>query len=331
MHALRCLFGAMAAFLAYNICLPARAAEIVTDDLIYNWDASDDATAGANFWNSTTSNTARWELDATGGDAITRDSIGPTSTIFTQGYSFQGGNGGGDETIDQSRAFFDDNSDNAPSPLDEAFAPGESALSTSSLTIEMWIRPNDLSGKEIIAETGGTTRGFYVGLDDDVLQFAVRDGPNNTTNPAGSELLETTLTNQDIEDLIQIAVTVNDSSGTSSGGTQDLGLYVNGALVASGSFDNDHVLGTSGATLGGADSSLGGGHNSSGIFNIASFDGFFGSIAAFRVYDDALTAEEVLQNFQAAQQVPEPASIAIWSLMALALAGYGFYRRRRKS
>ena len=66
-------------------------------------------------------------------------------------------------------------------------------------------------------------------------------------------------------------------------------------------------------------------------------------IAEILVYDRALTDEELNQvgfylqdkwgidaQFTAPPAVPEPASVAIWSMLGLGLVGFGYYRARRK-
>lgn len=66
--------------------------------------------------------------------------------------------------------------------------------------------------------------------------------------------------------------------------------------------------------------------------NNNSFEGF---IDDFAVFDTALTDQDVRDIFNGAPIVapaviPEPASIAIWSLIGLGLAGFGYRRYRRK-
>lgn len=61
-----------------------------------------------------------------------------------------------------------------------------------------------------------------------------------------------------------------------------------------------------------------------------SWDGFIDEVGVW--FDQALTAEEILflsQNSLNAPPIPEPASIAIWSLIGLMLCGFGAYRIRR--
>ena len=52
---------------------------------------------------------------------------------------------------------------------------------------------------------------------------------------------------------------------------------------------------------------------------------FVGLIDDVRVYDGVLTDEEIFNL-----TIPEPASIAIWSLLGLGLSGFGYWRVRRK-
>ena len=320
------------AICALFVALPLVAnAQIVTDDLLYHWDASDGPTSAAGTWDSLTPNTGanggRWNFDTTGADGVTRDLLSTNNTTFTHAYSFKGGNGVASDSNPpvQSTGIFDGSGGGSTDPFDV----GSSALTNTAATFEAWLRPGDLSGNEIVFETGGTTRGVGLTMLDSTLQFSVKDG--STANPPASEVLTTALA--DTTDFHHVVMTITDTSNTGSGGTQDLALYLDGALVDTGSFNGDHVFGTGNATLAGANSagSFGGGANTAGAFNLSNFDGFFGDIAAFRVYNDALSAAEVQQNFQASlAAVPEPASIAIWSLIGLGLAGFGYYRTRRK-
>jgi hypothetical protein len=135
-----------------------------------------------------------------------------------------------------------------------------------------------------------------------------------------------------IDDFLQIAGTIDLTSDTN-------GLYINGELV-------DEVMAAEGLTafsggnaaaLGsstGVDTNIGGTDDlGGGVFTLDGFGTFDGLISIFRQYDEALTADQILANYQSqlqAQVVPEPYSLAIWSLLGIALTGWGYYRVRRK-
>lgn len=62
-------------------------------------------------------------------------------------------------------------------------------------------------------------------------------------------------------------------------------------------------------------------------------NGMFGTIYRVTTYDSILDDETLLRNGQAflgTLAVPEPTSVAIWVMMGLGLAGFGFRRWRRK-
>ncbi len=64
-----------------------------------------------------------------------------------------------------------------------------------------------------------------------------------------------------------------------------------------------------------------------------STNSFNGLIDDFAVFDVALTQENISDIFNGTPiiaAVPEPTSVAIWSLMAAGLAGFGYYRIRRR-
>ena len=66
-----------------------------------------------------------------------------------------------------------------------------------------------------------------------------------------------------------------------------------------------------------------------GLSGIGGFDAFGGWIDGATFYDLALTDQQLLDAFNAANLVPEPSSIALWSLIGLGLFGSGYLRRRR--
>jgi len=159
----------------------------------------------------------------------------------------------------------------------------------------------------VIFETGGTTDGLSITLNDAQLLLRVKDA-------AVSVSATHALTTGEIVDFVQVVGVIELGSLVS--------LYVNGALVGqSAALGLGDWSGTNGAGLGAVNSAVGG--NTGGDLN--GFDEYRGQIAIMRVYaDQVLGAADVLQNFQSVA-VPEP-STAVLVGLGIALLGIG--RRR---
>ena len=151
--------------------------------------------------------------------------------------------------------------------------------------IELWFKPDDLSGKEVLLESGGTGDGFAVRLNDTLLEFAVSNNNNTNITQVQREGLATAdLATVSIGDFVQAACVVDMAA-------DELRLYVNGALA------DTHAgwLGTD--WDGGDDAGLGhvavalGGAQGSG------YGDYDGQIAMLRVYDGALTDTQIARNW----------------------------------
>ena len=60
----------------------------------------------------------------------------------------------------------------------------------TSATFEIWFKPTELSGKQVLFETGGATDGASLRLNDSDLEFAVRNGSH--PDPGSRDGLATT-------------------------------------------------------------------------------------------------------------------------------------------
>ncbi len=177
-------------------------------------------------------------------------------------------------------------------------------------TIELWFKPTDAEGKEVLFETGGGTDGFAMRLDGDVLQVRVKD------SDFLSELtydLDQGDDGLDYGDFLQAAAVIDLDAGT-------VELFVNGMLV-----DVDNDFG-GGVFMGNDASGLGTIAGALAAGDAGGFGDFEGEIGILRYYPFAMSANQVVQNYGAVL-APEPSSLA---LALLAGVGFLFFLRRRK-
>lgn len=181
----------------------------------------------------------------------------------------------------------------------------------NSASFEIWFRPTDLVGQEVLWEVGGDTDGASFTLNNDVLQFAAKDNANTAGDAASLAGLEDFIQAVGVVDLENDLVT----------------LFVNGQEVSNlgaNAFAGGDWAGSNVSGLGGADGQTGA---NGGLFGaLAGYGNFDGKIAIARFYEEALTAADVAALFAQNQAVPEPATMTL-----LGLAGAALIRRRRRA
>jgi uncharacterized sulfatase len=243
---------------------------VVTDSLVFNFEQLNQGAAAWTSSSPATNTTTTW--DFTGGFSQGADSSGYTG--ISQAYTFSGGSA----SLSSNTEF-----DNL----------------AEDLSLELWIKPNNLSGgKQVLFTSGFAYKGFSLTLWDDTLHWVVKKGESATAAPTGD--LSHTLVLNDITDYIQVVATI-DNSG-------QMQLFVNPINSASSNLadasgtaggSTDSMVGSnSSIRLGNKTSPVGGGTNGTGgTWDADQFSGFQGNISIFRAYDDVLTGSEVATNF----------------------------------
>lgn len=282
----------------FALCAADASAQ-VSDPItpLYKYDASDGSTLNS----STVGDTITSWMDAQGTASNSRDwtATGGHTTYANTGsvlydlpnaVRFDGGQVDGDIMTGTFG-----NSD---------FATGAGGRQAS---FEMWVRPDSLS-EQLLFESGGGTNGMGIMINaDGTVKFVAKQNTNQPDVSSTATLSTSELT--------QIVGVVEDSGG-------NLRLYING--VDQGiSVDPsvDWTTGTDAAGLGIDENAL------PSELTTVPFDG---DIALFRIYDQELSQEDVQLLFNDLAAVPEPSSIAIWSVIGLCFAGFGYCRTRRK-
>ncbi len=172
-------------------------------------------------------------------------------------------------------------------------------LDTSDVTLELWVKPDAVSGTEMLYETGATGDGLGIAIHDNSVYLGVKDS-------ALDGLISVSLAEIDITEFFQITAT-----GEDTGGGMTWTLYVKGIDNGTGSGTAGELFEASSSTgeiagfsdfAGGNGSGLGrdnGGNALSSIGGEPSYANYNGEIAIFRLYDTALSAAEVDGNYEA--------------------------------
>ncbi|MEM8783020.1 MAG: LamG-like jellyroll fold domain-containing protein, partial [Planctomycetota bacterium] len=212
-----------------------------------------------------------------------------------------------------------------PATADVGTSVGEFASQAPDASFELWLKPTDLVGGELLFETGGNGKGLAIALFNDQVVVLLKDASGG----ADSEVVLTeTLSASDIGDFLQVVVTTDGASShnlyVNAVGATDAGVIDASSSLAFGDFGGSNAaqIGTAGQ-IGGSQNA--GGTDVAGndpIDRNPSYAGFDGDIGLFRVYNDVLTAEEVAENFAAT--VPEPGTLVLLA------AGTACVRTRRR-
>jgi hypothetical protein len=153
----------------------------------------------------------------------------------------------------------------------------------ASASFEVWFKPSDLSGDEIVFEVGGNSNGMSLALSGSTL--LVTWGSNGVDTQQKRQLSST-------EEFIQAIAVIEFGAGENAPTT--LSLYVDGWLVAQVNRWGMLAWGEGKlSAVGGWEDEIGG--NNKGKLN--GFGNFAGQIAIVRLYDHALTVQEVAQLY----------------------------------
>jgi hypothetical protein len=153
-------------------------------------------------------------------------------------------------------------------------SPNNTALDTQTPTVEVWVKTNATTQNGAWFEKGGINTQYALFQEGGVIQWRQRLADGTLTS-----LSTTTASYMNTSDWFQVV-------GTYASGSRV--LYVNGVQVNSDGQGGTLATNASGMSTG----ALGGNSGSPGYF-------FNGNIGVVRVYNRALSATEVMQNFNA--------------------------------
>jgi hypothetical protein len=170
----------------------------------------------------------------------------------------------------------------APAHLTSYFQDLPGDPTNDSASFEVWFKPSDLSGDEIIFEISGESAGISLALSGSTLLATW--GSNGVNLQLTHELSST-------EEFIQAMAVIE----LLDAGAATLSLYVDGELVAQDfpqgllAWAADHHL----TAVGGWTGEIGGNN----INTLSHFGHFVGQIAIVRIYDRARSAQDVEQLY----------------------------------
>lgn len=152
-------------------------------------------------------------------------------------------------------------------------SPNNTALDTQTPTVEVWVKTNSLNQNGFWFEKGAVNTQYALFQEGTNINWRTYTNPSSFTNlSASSSNLSTSAWSQ---------VVATYSSGSKV-------IYVNGVAVASDSTTGTLATNNNGMSIG----AYGGTSGSNAYF-------YNGNIGVVRVYNRALSADEVMQNFNA--------------------------------
>ena len=224
-------------------------------------------------WFDNTGNDREWYYNGSSGSDATFNAS-PTTSLpgITSAYTFDGTNSG---------MIFD----NTGGGTDSFSVFNE----RDDATFEIWFKPSDLSGTEVIFETGGAgDDGVAIYMVDNILKFVVQDFSKDTA------VLTFDLSTINTSEFVQVVGVFDEGAGN---GNDSVQFYVNNTLA--GNVINQDIRDWSGND----DAGLGTFTGSSIIEDVEGIGpglvgDFAGEIAIFRYYNqNAFSAADVQQNY----------------------------------
>ncbi|MFH1616441.1 MAG: LamG-like jellyroll fold domain-containing protein [Planctomycetota bacterium] len=216
-----------------------------------------------------------------------------------------------DPTFNAGNAVFEfssaDTGDRIVRPVDEGtwgtFDAGY-LYNNTTFSVETWLKVDPNTGYmcPLDLRTGGGRQGFLLKCDVALKTVTAQVCAGWTAQTAILSSWDKTIVNH-------LAVTVQ-----SDGTTDEIKMYLNGQLDS-----------TTPITINPSDKHVYFDDLTLGCAKAGSLTDLDGEIAAFRLYADVLTADEVAQNYAEGYNIPEPATVVL-----LALGGLGILGRKRK-
>ena len=278
-------------------------------DPLYDWDAEKDPDAVTNqFWENKgtsdgTSNDRVWDFQGTN---IVKANAALESNLFNHAYTWDSGAGSTPALLQAT-----------PTGLAAAF-PG----TTQSVSFELWFKPDDLVGTELLYEYGGAGDGTSLSLNGSTLQFVTQQqNPAGTTNDSrGGAYADLSSFGPNPSEFIQAIGVVNLATDT-------VNLYVNGQLIDSNETVPNGDPPNTTSWNGGNDHELGGSAgnnvaNGTSGQNVAAYGDFRGDIAVLRSYQEVIDGAEASALYNAVAAPATKATIEGGVVDIPATAGY---------